>query len=111
MDIFLKEESDILVLHQLYNYNIPLLLGYKPPAYTLRNYSHDELCIIKKYLEENLSKGWIRASKSPAAAPVLLVKKPGGGIQFCVNYHSLNKIIIKNRYPLPLIKETLDRLS
>ena len=50
-------------------------------------------------------------SKSPAAAPILLVKKPGGGIRFCVNYRGLNNITVKNRYPLPLIRETLDRLS
>ena len=66
--------------HQLYNYDIPLLSGYKPPAYILRNYSHDKLRVIKKYLKENLFKGWIRASKSLVAAPVLLVKKLGGGI-------------------------------
>ena len=58
----------------------------EPPTLALRKYSQDELRVIKKYLKENLLKGWIRASKLPAAAPVLLVKKPGGGIRFCVNY-------------------------
>ena len=111
LDVFSKEDSDVLAPHRPYDYDIPLLPGREPPAHALRNYSHDELRVIKKYLEENLSKGWIRASKSPAAAPVLLVKKPGGGIRFCVDYRGLNEITVKNRYPLPLIKETLDRLS
>ena len=85
--------------------------GKEPPSLPLRNQSQDELRVIKKYLEDNLSKSWIRASRSPAAAPVLLVKKLGGGIRFCVDYRGLNDITVKNRYPLPLIRETLDRLS
>ena len=62
-------------------------------------------------MEDNLSKGFIWAILSLAAAPVLFVKKPGSGLQFCVNYHGFNAFIIKNKCPLPLIKETLDRLG
>ena len=65
--------------------------------------SRDELEVLKKYLEDNLSKRYIRASSSPAASPVLFVKKPGGGLQFCVDYRGLNDLTIKNKYPLPLI--------
>ena len=85
--------------------------GKEPPSLPLRNQSQDELRVIRKYLKDSLSKNWIRASRSPAAAPVLLVKKPGGGIRFCVDYRGLNDITVKNWYPLPLIRETLDRLS
>ena len=73
--------------------------------------SRDELIELDRYLKENLSKGFIRASTSSAASPVLFVKKPGGGLRFCVDYRGLNAITVKNRYPLPLISETLDRLS
>ena len=73
--------------------------------------SQEELKVLKKYLKDHLTKGFIRASSSPAASPVLFVKKLGGGLRFCVNYRSLNAITVKNRYPIPLIKETLDRLS
>lgn len=73
--------------------------------------SQDELTATKKYLDEHLDKGFIRSSASPAAAPVLLVRKPGGGMRFCVDYRGLNDITIKNRYPIPLIRETLDRLA
>src|SRR5438045_5621677 len=57
-----------------------------------------------------LDKGFIRESTSPAAAPLLLAAKPGGSIQICHDYLSLNAVTIKNRYPLPLIHETLDAL-
>ena len=73
--------------------------------------SRDELIELRRYLEENLAKGFIRASRSEAASPVLFAKKPGGGLRFCVDYRGLNAITVKNRYPLPLISETLDRLS
>jgi len=73
--------------------------------------SRDELLVLKKYLEENLAKGFIRVSSSPAATPILFVRKPGGGLRLYVDYRGLNDITIKNRYPLPLIRETLDRLS
>ena len=72
--------------------------------------SKDELKVLQKYLDDHLSKGFIWASSSPAATPVLFVHKPGGGLRFCVDYQGLNAITVKNRYPLPLIKETLDRL-
>jgi hypothetical protein len=58
-----------------------------------------------------LDKGWIRASSLAAEAPVLFVKKPGGRFRFCVNYRALNAIISQNRYPLPLIRETLKGLA
>ena len=85
--------------------------GTEPPTQPLRNYLQDKLRVIKKYLKDNLLKSWIYASRSPAATLVLLVKKPGDSIQFYVNYRGLNDITIKNRYPLLLIRETLDRLS
>ena len=84
--------------------------GTRPPARPLYGMSRDELEVLKKYLENNLSKGYIWASSSPAAAPVLFVKKPGGGLWFCVDYRGPNDLTIKNKYPLPLIWETLNRL-
>ena len=73
--------------------------------------SRDELLVLRKTLTELLDKNYIRASSSPAAAPVLFVRKPGGGLRFCVDYRALNAISKADRYPLPLIKETLSRLS
>jgi hypothetical protein len=70
--------------------------------------SLNELKVLKKYLDENLSKGFIRASSSPVASPVIFVKKPRGGLRFCVDYRGLNALTIKNRYPIPLLQETLN---
>src|SRR5271163_2167307 len=73
--------------------------------------SRGELLVLRKTLTELLDKNFIRASSSPAAAPVLFAKKPGGGLRFCVDYRALNALTQKDRYPLPLIKETLNSLS
>lgn len=73
--------------------------------------SREELLVLRKTLTELLGKGYIRASSSPAGAPVLFVHKPGGGLRFCVDYRGLNAVTKPDRYPLPLFKETLANLS
>jgi hypothetical protein len=66
-----------------------------------------ELEALRKWLNENLAKGFIRASSSPTRAPILFVKKGDGSLRLCVDYRGLNKGTIKNRYPLPLLYKTL----
>ena len=73
--------------------------------------SQKELLVLKEYIEENLSSGFSRHLSSPAGAPVLFGKKGDGSLRFCVDYQGLNEMTIKNRYPLPLIQETLARLQ
>ena len=73
--------------------------------------SRDQLLELRAQLTDLLDKGWIRASSSSAGSPVLLVKKASGGWRLCVDYRGLNKITVADRYPLPLIKETLRMLS
>lgn len=63
--------------------------------------------VLRKTLTDLLDKNWIRASSSPGGATVLFVEKPGVGLRFCVDYRALNAITEKDRYPLPLIRETL----
>lgn len=81
------------------------------PAGPLYNMSRDELLLLRKTLNDLLDKGFIHVSASPAAAPILFVKKPGGGLRFCVDYRALNNITRKDRYPLPLVNETLERIG
>jgi hypothetical protein len=85
--------------------------GKTPTWGPLYSMSRAELVVSKEWLEENMSKGFIRQSSSRFAAPVLFVKKPGGGLQFCIDYRDINSKTIKNRYPLPFIKETLNPLG
>jgi hypothetical protein len=71
----------------------------------------DELLVLRKTLTDLLNKGFICVSSSPAAAPVLFVRKPGRGLRFCVDYRGLNCVTKKDRYPLPLIYKTLRNIS
>jgi hypothetical protein len=73
--------------------------------------SRGELVVMKEWLEDNMTKGFIRQSSSPYAAPCLFAKKPDGGLRFCIDYRDINSKTIMNRYLLPLIQETLDLLS
>ena len=83
-----------------------------PPYGPIYNLSANELKVLREYLDDALAKGWIRHSTSPAGSPILFVpKKNDGGLRLCVDYRGLNKVTIKNRHPLPLITEILDRLS
>jgi hypothetical protein len=73
--------------------------------------SEDKLLVLRKFLDKNLAKGFIRTSVLPVVSLVLFAKKPGGGLRFCIDYCTLNTITIKNCYPLPLIQEILAQLS
>jgi len=111
LNAFDQDEANRLAPHRDCDHAIELKPGAIPPHGPLYNMSQDELKVLRKFLKENLDKGFIRASTSQAASPVLFAKKPGGGLRFCVDYRALNAITIKNRYPLPLVQETLSRLS
>ena len=72
--------------------------------------SASELQEIRTWIEDNLSKGFIRASSSSCASPILFVKKKDGSLRLCVDYRALNDITTKDRYPLPRIEETLNQI-
>ena len=114
---FMKEEADKLAPHRGpdIDHAIELIeLEGKPatiPWGPLYNMSREELLVLRQQLTSYLDKGFIRVSKSSASAPVLFARKPGGGLRFCVDYRALNAITKKDRYPLPLIHETLSQIS
>jgi hypothetical protein len=72
--------------------------------------SMEELKELKKQLTELQEAGYIRPSSSPWGAPVLFVQKKDGSQRMCVDYRSLNDVIIKNKYPLPHIEELFDQM-
>ena len=65
----------------------------------------------KKRSKELLDKGFIRPSSSPWGTPVLFVKKKDGSLRLCIDYRQLNKVTIKNKYPLPMIDDLFDQLQ
>ena len=113
--MFLKNISDTLRPHGKHNHKIELLkdkdlasdLGHS----ALRGMSTPQLKFVKNFLEEHLKKRFIEASSASCSSPILLAKKPGGGIRFCVDYWKLNSLTKKNAYLLPLIAETIVRLK
>jgi hypothetical protein len=113
-DLFLAwdaREADKLLPYKACDHKIKLLPGKLLPAGPLYNISKNKLLVLCKFLDENLAKGFICTSVSPAVSLVLFAKKPGGGFRFYIDYYTLNTIIIKNYYPLSLIQEILARLS
>ena len=66
---------------------------------------------LRKQLKKLLETGHIRPSKAPYGMPVLLQKKKDGSLRLCIDYRALNKVIIKNKYPIPLIAYLFDRLG
>jgi hypothetical protein len=95
-----------------YNKNIYTinLDGSKPLFRFLYNLLTSELEIIKTYINIYLAKGWIRRSINLIGASVFFVFKKDGILRLYIDYRGLNKIIIKDYYPLPFINKTLDRL-
>ena len=110
--VFSEEESERLPEHQSWDHAIDLVPG-APPNLKTKIYpmSLNEQAELDKFLEENLKKGYIRPSKSPMASPVFFVKKKDGKLRFVQDYRQLNEITVKNRYPLPLVSDIVNRLQ
>ena len=108
-DVFSEAKANILPKHGPDDLAIDTQ-NKEPPFGKIYNLSQSELKVLKKYIIEQLNKEFIVPFKSPAGAPVLFAPKKDGGLRLCVDYRGLNVIIIKNRHPLPLIQEAMDRL-
>jgi hypothetical protein len=81
------------------------------PHNSIYKLSENELKILKNYLNKNFKRGYIQRSINSINAPILFVFKKNGKFRLYVNYKDLNKITIKNRYSLSLIKEILNRFN
>ena len=92
-------------------FNIDLLPGTNPISIAPYRMAPTELKELKEQLQELLDKGFIRPSSSRGGAPVLFVKKKDGTMRMCIDYRQLNKVTIKNRYPLPRIDDFFDQLQ
>jgi len=92
------------------DHRIELVPGTKPPSQAPYQISPLELAELRKQLEELIDSRFVRPSKAPYGAPVLFQKKADGSLRMCVDYRALNKVTIKNKYPVPLIQDLMDRL-
>jgi len=73
--------------------------------------SYDKLEELHRYIKQNESGGWIRRVKSGRASPIMFVKKKDGKLRLYADYRALKEVTKKDRHPLPLISEALDRLG
>jgi hypothetical protein len=110
-DVFPDDLPKGLPPARVLDHKIELEPGHTPPSKAPYRLSQVEIDEINKQLSELSEKGFIRPSVSPYGAPVLFVKKKDGSMRMCIDYRALNKLTIKNKYPLPRIDELLDRLS
>jgi len=108
--MFAKEDFDILLEHRKWDHAIKLTPRAEPKSSKVYPLSPLEQAELDAFLEENLRTGQIRPSKSPIAAPVFFIKKKDGSLHLVQDYHALNAVTVKNRYPLPLISKLVFQL-
>ena len=90
---------------------VPVQAGVTPPNRPAFRISVKERAFLEAHIAEQLGKGWLQPSVSEFGAPVLFVPKPDGSLRMCINYRALNKVTVKNSYPLPRIDDLMDNLS
>jgi hypothetical protein len=107
-DVFSKTSASTLPPHRSYDLKIELKEGAELPIGRIYPLSEKEMVALQEFLDENLNNGFVRTSNSSHGAPILIVKKKDGSLCLCIDFHGLNKISKKDRYPLPLIADLLD---
>ncbi|KAG8473009.1 hypothetical protein CXB51_034924 [Gossypium anomalum] len=109
-DVFPEELPGLPSVREV-EFGIDLILGTAPISIAPYRMAPTELKELKSQLQELTDKGFVRLSFSPWGAPVLFVKKKDGSMRLCVDYRQLNKVTIKNKYPLPRIDDLFDQLK
>ncbi len=110
IEVFSKRKASQLPAHRSVDCAINLLPGTIPPKGRIFPLSQPESEAMKTYIQEELAKGFIRPSTSPASAGFFFVKKKDGGLRPCIDYRGLNENTVKFRYPLPLVPAALEQL-
>ena len=109
-DVF-PDELPRLPPQRVVDFGTELHPGTSPISMTPHRMAPVELQELRVQLQELLDKGFIRPSTSPWGAPVLFAKKKDKTLRLCINYRQLNRVTIKNRYPLPRIVDLFDQLG
>nr|GEX53288.1 putative reverse transcriptase domain-containing protein [Tanacetum cinerariifolium] len=109
-EVFPKELPGLSPPRQV-EFRIELISGVAPVAHAPYHLAPFEIKELSEKRKELSEKGFIRPSSSPWGAPVLFVKKKDGSFRMCIDYRELNKLTIKNRYPLPRTDDLFDHLQ
>nr|GEZ23132.1 putative reverse transcriptase domain-containing protein [Tanacetum cinerariifolium] len=110
VEVFSEDLSGLPPQRQV-EFRIDLVPGVTPVAKSPYRLAPSEMKELSAQLQELQDKGFIRPSHSPRGAPILFVKKKDGALRMCIDYKELNKLTIKNRYPLPRIDDLFDQLQ
>ena len=108
-EVFSEEEFDHLPERRPWDHAIELTPGFSPADCKVYPLNREEQRVLDEFLAENLRNGRIRPSKSPMASPFFFVKKKDGKLRPVQDYRKLNQGTVKNKYPLPLIQELIDK--
>ncbi|GJZ88332.1 putative reverse transcriptase domain-containing protein [Tanacetum coccineum] len=109
-EVFLENLPGLPPVRQV-EFQINLIPGAAPVARAPYRLAPSEMQELSNQLQELADRGFIRPSTSPWGAPVLFVKKKDGSFRMCIDYRELNKLTVKNRYPLPRIDDLFDQLQ
>ncbi|GJW70574.1 putative reverse transcriptase domain-containing protein [Tanacetum coccineum] len=109
-DVFLEDLPGLPPVRQV-EFQIDLILGAAPVARAPYRLAPSEMQELSNQLQELADQDFIQPSTSPWGAPILFVKKKDGSFRKCIDYRELNKLTIKNRYPLPRIDDLFDQLQ
>nr|GFB02048.1 retrotransposon protein, putative, Ty3-gypsy subclass [Tanacetum cinerariifolium] len=110
LEVFLEDLPGIPPNRQV-DFRIDLVPGAAPVARAPYRLAPSEMKELADQIQELTDKGFIRPSSSPWGAPVLFVKKKDGSFQMCIDYQELNKLTVKNRYPVPRVDDLFDQLQ
>ncbi|KAI2645459.1 Retrotransposon-derived protein PEG10 [Labeo rohita] len=110
LEAFSRTKATHLPPHRSGDCAIDLIPGATPPRGRIFPLSQAESEAMQKYIQEELAKGFITPSTSPASAGFFFVKKKDGGLRPCIDYRGLNEVTVKYRYPLPLVPSALEQL-
>ncbi|KAI2661080.1 Transposon Tf2-6 polyprotein [Labeo rohita] len=110
LEAFSRTKATHLPPHRPGDCAIDLIPGATPPKGQIFPLSQAESEAMQKYIQEELAKGFITPSTSPASAGFFFAKKKDGGLRPCIDYRGLNEVTIKYRYPLPLVPSALEQL-
>ena len=109
-DVFAKESYNALPDRKIWDHAIELVPDAQSSNCKIYPLSRDEQAEMDAFIEENLRTGRIQPSKSPMASPCFFIKKKDGKLRLIQDYRKLNGMTVKNRYPLPLISELVEKL-